>query len=113
MPKKNIKQNPNKNTQLITVIGWYFFINGLTRTKYRAYEQALIKTNKFPRRELLPLDFCPYQIKIKAPIAPIANPKILRDVIVSFKISLLKISTNTGPEVMIIDASMGDVKLNP
>lgn len=97
----------------MTVIGLYFVIKGFTKTIYKAYEQALIKTNKFPKTELVPPAFCPYAIKSTAPIPPSAMPTSLIVVIFSFKIKALKIKTITGTAVIIIDASMGEVKLNP
>ena len=95
------------------VIGLYFFIKGFIRTKYKAYEQALISTNKLPKAELVPPDFCPYQTRRIAPMAPITIPIILFADIFSFNIKALKIKTITGIAVIIIEASIGDVKFNP
>lgn len=72
-----------------------------------------MNTNKFPKTELVPPAFWPYKIKSTAPIPPKAMPISLIDVIFSFSIKALKIKTITGTAVIMIDASMGEVKLNP
>ncbi len=113
IPKGNINMNPNRKTQLITVNGLYFVINGFTKIKYKAYEHVFKKTNKLPVRELVPSEVFPYHTKKNAPIPPKIKPRSLRDVIFSFINTALNIITITGTDVMIIEASIGEVKFNP
>ena len=72
-----------------------------------------MKINILPRVELVPGDLLPYQISRKAPNVPLAIPKSLFLVSCSFSLKKLMINTNTGVVVIIIDASMGEVKLKP
>ena len=66
---------PNKNTQLITVMGLYFCIRGFTSTRYTAYEEALINTIILPQKcSLFKLSCPPLVISTIAPKAPKATP---------------------------------------
>ncbi len=109
-----INKNPNKNIHFITVRGLYFIIRGLTITRYRAKEEALIRIKTFPTKvaelnEIFPL----LKIKYIAPPAPRIMPVILNKEIFSFKIKYENTNTKTGFIVIIIEEFMGVVRFKP
>ena len=75
---------------------------------------ALIKTNKFPKPELvaLPTDL-PYRIRNVVPINPRTSPIIIRFRIRSFKIIAESTNTIIGVDTIITAALIGEVRLSP